>query len=40
MNTPFDNLSPRGQRLFLALAVGFIVGLGGMLYIIFSQAFA
>jgi uncharacterized protein involved in exopolysaccharide biosynthesis len=40
MDTPFDNLSPSGQRLFLALAVGLILGLSGLLYIVFSQAFA
>ncbi|CAM8642572.1 hypothetical protein MCEMSEM18_03526 [Comamonadaceae bacterium] len=38
--TPFDNLSPSGQRLFLALTVGLIFGLGGLLCILFSQAFA
>lgn len=40
MNAPFDNLSPCGQRLFLVLAVGLILGVCGLLYAVFSQALA
>ena len=40
MNTPYERLSATGKRLFWSLSVGLIIGLTGLMSIMFTQAFA